>query len=403
MSVEALAPLALPGLDRLPSLLAIPLSELATEAHPVLRLHRLCDAVEILTRFTTIVVLGEIRGQLGTKAWPGELLLRLQEQIERPTLGRWMDMLAALVAGLDQTAPLVVPELLDFVTRRLLPLLGGPGKEAATPWSALLALRNDLAHAGGITQRLAREYLAHWQQHVRALTEQLAFLAGCEVCVYEAGIARKLIGPATGLGEERPLSADLRLALENSRLDGHVILLSGERWLDLWPLCDFGRARIVTPQQEQRASADSPLVYFRAQRQRLFYSALGVELPYGDRGDRAVAAFRALFQLDTRTAEASREAADFEQELQQDAAALVGRKAELEHVIGLLKQAQDGLFWIGGAAGIGKSYLMAALACERRLRGDPKKLCVIAWRFRGSDQNRCNREQFARTSSEPSG
>src|SRR5579864_8182941 len=46
--------------DRLPSVLALPLREHAVEVHPVMRLHRLCDAVEILTRFCTVVALGEV-------------------------------------------------------------------------------------------------------------------------------------------------------------------------------------------------------------------------------------------------------------------------------------------------------------------------------------------------------
>jgi hypothetical protein len=41
--------------DRLSSMLAIPLREYVHETHPVMRLHRLCDAVEILTRFAAIV------------------------------------------------------------------------------------------------------------------------------------------------------------------------------------------------------------------------------------------------------------------------------------------------------------------------------------------------------------
>src|SRR5262245_37468258 len=51
----------LAGLERLPSVLALPLREYAETAHPVLRLHRLCDAVEILTRFCTLVALAEVR------------------------------------------------------------------------------------------------------------------------------------------------------------------------------------------------------------------------------------------------------------------------------------------------------------------------------------------------------
>ena len=56
----ALPPPALPaGVAGLPSVLAIPLSEYFGETHPVMRLHRLCDAAEIVTRFLTIVALGK--------------------------------------------------------------------------------------------------------------------------------------------------------------------------------------------------------------------------------------------------------------------------------------------------------------------------------------------------------
>src|SRR5438270_960779 len=110
-----------PTAECLPSLLAIPLHDYAAEVHPVLRLHRLCDAVEILTRFCAVAVLGEYRARLGDEALPPELLKHLQEHVERPTLGRWAAMLAALVEGLDRGAPLVLPELPDFATRLLLP------------------------------------------------------------------------------------------------------------------------------------------------------------------------------------------------------------------------------------------------------------------------------------------
>ncbi|MCP6726078.1 hypothetical protein NL526_28880, partial [Klebsiella pneumoniae] len=72
------------GLDALPSLLALPLHEYATETSPVLRLHRLCDAVEILTRFCTIVAIGELRGPNDGNL-PEAILSELQPRIEMPT------------------------------------------------------------------------------------------------------------------------------------------------------------------------------------------------------------------------------------------------------------------------------------------------------------------------------
>src|SRR4051812_12599472 len=75
------------GLDRLPSVIAFPPSAHAPEPHPVLRLHRLCDAAELVTRFATLVVLGELRTQLGDAPLPPDVLTELQSRIERPTFG----------------------------------------------------------------------------------------------------------------------------------------------------------------------------------------------------------------------------------------------------------------------------------------------------------------------------
>jgi len=383
-----------PHTDRLPSAVAIPLADYLAESNPALRLHRLCDAVEILTRFCAVAVLGEYRARLGDESLPPELLKQLQEHVERPTLGRWAGMLAALVQGLDGGAPLVLPELPDFATRLLLPLL--PGGERPTAYESLLALRNDLAHGGGMTRAAADEYLRQWEPRLEPLWEGLSFLAGADVCLYDGKEARRLAGPTQNLGEEAALSADLRQALDERGLVGHVVLLRGGRWLDLWPLCGYGRAEAQTPQGPRKAKADSPLVYFRSPPRRLTYVALGSDRPFGDGPLAAVDAFRRLFQLDRRITEEQRLVADFEDELRADAAGLVGRKAELAHAVALLKDARTGVFWVGGGGGIGKSFLMAALCHAPALRGDPRKALIVGWRFKASDQDRGNRAAFFR-------
>src|SRR5450759_1383620 len=100
----------LAGLDCLPSMLGIPLREFEEEAHPVMRLHRLCDAIEILTRLFTIVSLAELRWHLGDAPLPEDLLRELQPQIERPTFGQWRNMLQAVSLAGRRSASLVVPE-----------------------------------------------------------------------------------------------------------------------------------------------------------------------------------------------------------------------------------------------------------------------------------------------------
>jgi len=84
----------LENLDRLPNVLAIPLQEYTAETeHPVMQLHRFCDAVELLTRFCTILALGELRQQRRGQALPDGLVPSLRDHLERPTFGQWKNLL----------------------------------------------------------------------------------------------------------------------------------------------------------------------------------------------------------------------------------------------------------------------------------------------------------------------
>lgn len=408
------------ALPQLPSLLAIPLQEMLHEAHPVMRLHRLCDAVEILTRFLTVVALGEVRRGLGEEApLPQELLTVLQDQIQRPTFGQWRNMLVALVQSPAIGGNPVVPELPGFLTGTFLPVLfhaapeedsgeagppraqdlpcpgdgGSPG--GSTPDTSIVALRNLLAHGGGMTRAAARRFLDLWSPRLERVVEALAFLG--EVCVSHVsrGFAWRLVGPEIQPGEPLPSG---ELPSGSASVEGHVVLLREERWLDLWPFCDFGRASASSgPRGLREAEADSPQVFLRADRDRLLYAALGVDLPLGERRD-LLEPFRLLFRLEARVAPRATRATDYEQEIRADSAALVGRHEELRRAREAVKGIRAGVLWIYGPGGIGKSFLMARLAMD--LVGDPKKGPRIVWRFKGSDQTRCSRDAFFRHSIE---
>jgi hypothetical protein len=97
------------ALAALPSPLALPLRDYAQEAHPVLRLHRLCDAVEIVTRFCVVVALGEQRVRCAGQPLPEALLRELRPRIELPTFGKWKAMLEALVRDLPRGRPRSCP------------------------------------------------------------------------------------------------------------------------------------------------------------------------------------------------------------------------------------------------------------------------------------------------------
>jgi hypothetical protein len=375
-------------LARLPSLLALPLREFAAERHPVMRLHRLCDAVEILTRFCVLVALGDLRVRLGDRPLPDGLLDDLQPQIERPTFGQWKAMLRALLAALPRDNLLVLPELHDFARDHLLPLMPG-GK--ALPERCVIKLRNDLAHGGAMTQALARDYLRLWEPRLEGLVSRLAFLGEAEVSFLAEDGPRRLLGPSTAAAAT-PVPTDLAQALRP--LVGHVVLLRQQRWLDLWPLCDYGRAVTTTLAGPRQAGAAGPMVYMRAERDRLLYAVLGGDLPRGERAD-VRAEFNALFRLEKRLALPADQAPDFEGEILSDSLSLVGRGREA--LVGQFKvrleSADAGVFWLTGPGGIGKSFVTARLATE--LAGDPR-CCRIAWRFKASDAARCNRFAFFR-------
>jgi len=393
---------SLPGLDALPSLLALPLREYATEKSPVLQLHRLCDAVEILTRFCSIVAIGEARG-LNAGQLPEAVLSELQPRIEMPTFGKWRGMLAALVQHVPTTAPLVVPELPDFVRKQLLPnLLGGEDRPAE---KCLLSLRNLLAHGGAMTQAAASRYLygepaagfAGWALWLENLVPHLCFLSDCVLCHHTPEQTQSLTGHDRA--EPMELSADLQLAVRP--LAGHVLLVRQERWLDLWPLCDFGMARMTSLQGSRTSATPATQVFFRAEKTRLLYAALGVEVPLGERRD-IVAEFRDLFQFRQRRAvEITRP--DYDDDIESDANALVGRNRQLQQARAIIKECAGGVLWLTGPGGIGKSFLVAKLASGYELlrpnvpnRKQSKRWCVIAWRFRASDGDRCHRHAFFR-------
>ena len=367
-------------LQHLPSVIAIPLEEYFRETHPVLRLHRLCDTVEVLTKFLTIAALGELRRQLRGQPLPETLLKVLQPQIERPSFGQWLAMLLALTDHVDWEDSVLGPAFSRFVKEHLETGLWGP--------QGLLKFRNDLVHGGGMPKPWAREQLERWDPWLAGLLPHLAFLTEVHVCYLSQGTTRRLVGPSLS-GEETPLSPTLAQKLQP--LNEHVVLLRGDNWVDLWPLCDYGRATLATLAGPREAGSDSPLVYFRAERQRCLYAALGSDLPHGERAD-VLVEFLSLFQL-RECRPAARQALDFEEELRQDAASLIGRAPEVNQAKEIIRKAQRGVFWLSGPGGIGKSFLLAKLAVDL---GDASQRCRIAWRFKLSDEARSNRTAFLR-------
>jgi hypothetical protein len=417
-------------LDRLPTVLAVPLHQFATAREPEQRLHRLCDAAEVLTRFCTVLAVAEARARDTRHRLPEPLVKVLGPTIQTPTFARWLGMARDLGEFLaaERTSPPVLQELPQFI-REVLLKTAPPGNRFLD--GSLVELRNTLAHGGAMSADLAN-YLLHgdptglprgaqpsvpgeadaeeapeapaepppgptafpgWEAVLGdAVTALADLLQGSRLCSFDGEAARLLLGREPA-GDEVPLSADLRLAFREMKLHGHVLLLREGRWLDLWPLCDHGKARLASLRGPIESEGDAPLLYYRGEPQRLLYAAFGTTPPVSERGD-AVADFEALFRPTPRKGTAPEIALDFTEELRRDSLQLVGRATELQDVKEALGRTTSGVLWLSGTGGIGKSFLTARVAVNHG--NDPRRWCCIPWRFRVSDADRSNPSAFLR-------
>ena len=81
-------------LDTLPTLLALPLAELAHEASPVLGLWAACDVAELSLKL--VVMTGIAEHATGGRALPEALVRELRQRVELPTMGKWLGMALAV-------------------------------------------------------------------------------------------------------------------------------------------------------------------------------------------------------------------------------------------------------------------------------------------------------------------
>lgn len=376
-------------LVELPSIVAIPFDEYLREDHPVQRLHRLCDAVEILTRFLTIVAFAEVRRCSGEAGMPADLQERLVANIFRPTFGQWQNMLTGLSEWLRTREDVIVSEAPSFVFDNLLPFLSG---QTRTIEDSLLALRNDLVHGGGMTNAAARALLLEWHDRVEILLKALSFLSDTKVIHINDGQFRQLIGVKAD-GQAIVLSEEETVA--TASFDGHVVISRQRQSLDLWPLCDYGVARTNGPRGLRKAEGSSPQIYFRHEQDRLLFAAIGVDLHRGERYD-VLAEFRSLFQTAKPGLAEKEKPTDCDQEVLADGRRDPLRLSEVQQAKEKIKEMDHGVCWIGGAAGIGKSFLLAQLASAAHIsmKSSPKKSCCVIWRFRAGDDRRCNKTAF---------
>lgn len=285
-------------LQRLPTPLALPISEYLTEETPFIALHRLTDAAELITRFFAIVALSDVHQRLGD--FPDAFKRELADKLARPTFGAWRDIADAALRTLQkQRQPSFITELPEFWNEHYQPFIGRGGPEYHQ--TDILALRNFLAHQGRLSDELAASLFERHRQRFETMLQQLGFLADYRlITTLKEGEAPLLL---RGLPKEddwslpRFVEQTVSLSYEPQR----VYLLKESEGLDLFPLHSYDAVMLWREEEQDFREVDkpAPMLYLRynERRQMLEFTALAPKTPFAQRGEDFLEAFLSAFNL----------------------------------------------------------------------------------------------------------
>lgn len=348
----------------LPMVLAVPALEFCDQnLTPVLRLWALCDFVELSARLAVIVGIAEHGGKP-----PEKLRAALSEKIERPTLGQWLHMARATAEQLPENPAFSgLTEFISHLDKELC-----PHDKSQDFKRSVLALRNRLAHGGGLNKTAARDILLAWEAYVARLAEIFAPWRDFQMVSSAAdGTTRILQGaePKSWAGEFQ----------QNSPGAIHGII--GDRELNLWPLLTDSR------DDEDMLSG----IYSRRGEVRLEYTPFEGDLAVLE--SEVPESFLNLLRRDTAKASGTLQHQEFTAELQKEAARRIGREEEFSQLLhGIGDLPTGGLLWVGGVAGMGKSCLMASVTVELK-QCPPVQTLILPYRFKAGG-GRCSVGDF---------
>ncbi len=382
-----------------PSFIANGIAAYRSEFDPVLKLWNACDTVELLLRFLVFLCLGDLERH---RALTVELLRReIWPRIEEPTLGKWEGMAVALskaIGHLGEKA--IAPEIPNFM-ERMRPFLEGPGKQRDASFeNAFLQLRNQLAHGGGVTKAAAGHLVSRWDKVFMTLMARAEFLKEFS-CITPYGSGWRLLGADTlEHASFDPVLAGFGASDGGEPTEsGHVMVVRGDHVVSLWPFCLFG-----VPEQsrvEMEPPTDPvPQLYVRMDAVRLQYTCVGsVSLPMSETSEAALEAFRRILRYDAKASRRERAVTvrGFEDDVANMAAKLIGRACELRLIVDVLKGLDEGVVWMSGEGGIGKSYVIAKTL--QMLGEEVPSATILPFRFKLGD-DRCSRQRFLQFATE---
>ena len=370
----------------LPKVISSPLREYISENNAFMKLWFACDTAELLIRFLVITGLSDLRDK---NKLSDQILKQFWGKIEMPTLGAWMAMAKILSETKDKSG-LLIPEIHEFVKGPLTDLLYGVEKPGS-PESSFLSLRNRLAHGGGLNNKEATRLLNIWQERFDNCLNRLDWIKEIKMYGIKSGSFIELI--------EEKNNDLIENNLKNKNIDmtsDSVLIMRNNNVLNLWPLLLFGTPQLSSTKDKINKDPITQ-IYVRKDVVRLQFTPIDVDgYSQTEKGENAIDAFKSLFGLDRQKTDIKEkfQVPDFTREINRDASQMVGRFEEQNKIEECIKSINDGLIWVTGTAGIGKSFLAARLMSDLSEKYKNTSTFILPYRFKVGDNARCNRDSF---------
>jgi len=341
-----------------------------------LALLELCEVVETLVKALATAAGADIASE-GAPDW---LAVAVAAHLSMPTFGRWWRFLD--LVGEKGGSPML-PELPDLARQMRALLFASPAADQRPEWHSIIDVRNPLAHGAGIDAKLAQKLLAHWGPRVSEAARAAAFLGEIDCWVRDSDGFRRLNGAEI----EPPLSSPPDIVRQSLGV-GDVALLRNDRLVMLSP---FGRRASLSPGEMVLSQ-----LYVRQGQVGLVYGLVGSEDALQAESDaRLRERFETLFDIAVirrRHAERDFTERGYESEFESDARGFVGRAEAVETLWRAVEGRGQGVVFVPGPAGIGKSRLVARVVfdieaefSERLQRGSSRE-AILAYRFTERDR-----------------
>ena len=319
--------------------------------------------------------------------------IKIAQWIDQPSFGSWLNCALELSKNTKLSQPL--QQCKGFLEKPFRGLLRGKEKPR-TDESSLIEMRNRMAHYGPISRDEAKRMLMIWEPQFESVITLSGWLTNC--LLLGKNNEQKWCTIQGALGSTTPCS-DLELPEEEE--PDAVWLRIGDLNLRLWPMAAFGRPSMEEEERNpdksnQDSRKEHSQIYVRREQVRLGYFPVGAQgIGKSDSSISAREAYDRLFP--TRSFDHSKDfqVIGWDKEILQEAGNMVGRADQIKDLLEKIRQRKNGVLWIDGLPGMGKSALIAKIFAElSEDRADPNQT-VLAYRFRANQQDRCNRNRVA--------